>query len=368
MSSLPRTIEALESQIAAGDQLGAQVFVAQHGETVAELAVGEASPGVAMRSDHLLPWMSAGKPLAAIVIAQLIERNLIQLDDPIARFIPEFAAGGKQDITLRHVLTHTGGFRLVSNNWSSESTEQIIARICASRIEPGWVPGERAGYHVASGWFILGELVKRIDGRPFERVVREDLLEPIGAVDSWVGMPMEKFDAYGGFDGRIAASYSTEKPPPAAKGMVNTPAGCTECRPGANARGPIRELGRFYQMLLNGGEIDGRRVLSSDLVQQFTSRQRVGLMDQTFKAVIDWGFGFIINSRRYGNDNLPYGFGPYASDDTFGHGGNQSTCGMADPKHGLVIAWVCNGMPGEARHDARVRALNAAVYEDLGLV
>jgi CubicO group peptidase (beta-lactamase class C family) len=365
--ALPKTNRALEVGIERGDHLGAQLVALMGGRCVADLAVGESRPGVPMRSDDLLPWMSAGKPITAVAVLQLSERGMLNVDDPIEKFIPEFGAGGKQDITIRHVLTHTGGFRLVSNNWSSEAWDSIIARICASQIEPGWVPGERAGYHVASGWFILGELVQRVVGRPYAEHVRAEIFEPLGMNDTWIGMPAEQFARYRGFDGRIAPIYSTEKPPPQAKGMVNTPAGCTECRPGANTRGPIGELARFYQMLLNGGELDGRSILRESTVRDAISRQRAGMFDTTFKQIIDWGLGVIINSRRYGSETLAYGFGPYASDDTFGHGGNQCACGLADPQHGLVVTWICNGMPGEARHQTRVQEINSAIYEDMGL-
>ena len=368
MQTLPRTVAAIQHQIDAGDQLGTQLCVWLDGRPLVDLAIGEKRPGVKLTTGDLLPWMSAGKPLTAVGIAQLVERSQLRFDNRVAEIIPEFAAGGKEAITIRHVLMHTGGFRLVSNNWSPELWSRIIERICASKIEPGWVPGERAGYHVASGWFILGEIIQRVSGRPFDQYMRNEIFEPLEMSDTWIGMPAEQFQENGGFEGRIAPMYTTEPPPPAARGMVNTEEGCTLFRPGANSRGPIRELARFYQMLLNGGELDGRRVLAAEMVHQLTTRRRCGLMDQTFKRVIDWGMGFIVNSRHYGDDTLPYGFGPYASDDAFGHGGNQSSCGMADPKRKLVLTWVCNGMPGETRHDARVRAINAAVFEDLNLV
>jgi CubicO group peptidase (beta-lactamase class C family) len=366
-SRMEKTIRAIEEGIGRGDHLGAQVHVLLNGNCVADLAIGHSRPGVWLRSDDLLPWMSAGKPVAAVAIGQLVERGRLAFDDPVEKFIPEFAAGGKGSITVRHVLTHTGGFRLVSNNWSPEPWERIIERICASKLEPGWVPGQKAGYHVASGWFILGELVRRIDGRPFDQYVRKEIFEPLAMRDTWIGMPREQFEAYDGFEGRLAPIYSTDREPPQIKGMVNSEAGCTQCRPGANARGPIRELARFYQMLLNGGELDGRRILGSGIVQQIVTRQRIGMFDETFKHIIDWGLGVIVNSNRYHDQALPYGFGPYASDDSFGHGGNQSSCSLVDPHRRLVLAWVCNGMPGEPRHDIRVRAINSTVYEDLNL-
>ena len=348
---MPRTVAAIQHGIDQGDHLGAQLCVWHRGALIVDFAIGQKRPGIALASDDLLPWMSAGKPLTAVAVAQLVDRGRIRFDDRVGTVIPEFAVGGKEDITIRQVLMHTGGFRLVSNNWSAEPWEQIIQRICASHIEAGWMPGERAGYHVASGWFLLGEIIQRMSGQRFDRYMRNELLEPLGMCDTWIGMPAEQFAAYGGFEGRVAEMFTTEPPsptaPPNAKGMVNTEAGCIAFRPGANSRGPIRELARFYQMLLNGGSLDGRRVLNEAMARLLVSRQRAGMMDQTFKRVIDWGLGFIVNSRRYGDERLPYGFGPYASDDSFGHGGNQSSCGLADPQRELVVTWVCNGMPGE---------------------
>ena len=93
----------------------------------------------------------------------------------------------------------------------------------------------------------------------------------------------------------------------------------------------------------------------------------VGKFDLTFRHTIDWGFGIIVNSNQYGAETLPYSFGRYASPDTFGHGGAQSSSAFADPTHRLVIAWVFNGMPGEGRHNKRSRDLNTAIFEDLGL-
>jgi CubicO group peptidase (beta-lactamase class C family) len=101
-------------------------------------------------------------------------------------------------------------------------------------------------------------------------------------------------------------------------------------------------------------------------VQLFTSAQRVGLYDQTFKHVIDWGFGFITNTQP-DDPARPYGFGPHASPKTFGHGGSQSSVGFADPAHDLTVAIIFNGVPGEPRHQTRIRETLAAVYEDLCL-
>jgi CubicO group peptidase (beta-lactamase class C family) len=135
----------------------------------------------------------------------------------------------------------------------------------------------------------------------------------------------------------------------------------------ADARGPIRELGRFYRMLLNKGEIDGRRILSPQTVEAIVSPHRVGMYDHTFRHVMDWGLGFLINSAQYGPDTVPYGYGPYASPRTFGHSGYRSSVAFGDPEPGLAVALAFNGMPDNERHESRVRSVLDAAYEDLEL-
>ncbi len=137
--------------------------------------------------------------------------------------------------------------------------------------------------------------------------------------------------------------------------------------PGSSARGPIRELGRFYEELLSAlkGESD---LFTAQTVEAMTSPHRVGELDRTFQHVVDFGLGFLVDSNRYGADTVPYGFGKHCSPRTFGHGGAQSSMGFADPEHDLVVAWAANAQIGEPRHNARNRAINTAIYEDLGLM
>src|SRR6476646_9996610 len=207
---LPRAAAALEAGIAAGLHLGAQLHVSLHGEPVAEAALGENRPGEPLTPEHLVLWLSATKPVAAVAIAQLWERGRLELDDPVARHLPEFAVHGKERITLRHLLTHTGGIRMLDTGWPAAPWEEIVARICAMKPEPRWVPGQKAGYHQASSWFILGEVIRRVGGLPFSTYVRREIFEPLGMADSWIGMPPERYLEY--WDaGRIGAMWATEE-------------------------------------------------------------------------------------------------------------------------------------------------------------
>lgn len=368
LERLTRTRRAIEEGIRHRLHLGAQVFVSLHGEPQADFAVGENRPGEPLTADHLMLWLSSTKPVAAVAIAQLWEGGRLELDDPVAQHIPEFAANGKARITLRHLLTHTAGIRLLDVGWPDHSWEEIVARICGMRPEPRWVPGEKAGYHTASSWFVLGEVIRRLDGRPFDRYVREEIFEPLGLHDSWVGMPPERYLSYKAA-GRLGAMWMSEgsEGPEIKDHGWDSEARCIRSNPGGNGYGPVRELGRFYEMLLARGSLAGRRVLSPQAVEAMTARQRTGMVDATFKHVLDWGLGFIVNSNQYGAETVPYGYGHHASARTFGHSGYRSSVGFADPERGLAVALAFNGTPGNERHEARVRSVLDAVYEDLEL-
>ena len=353
---MQRTLTAIRQGIDSGLHPGGQIVVRHRGQTVCDEAFGDARPGVAMTPDSVQLWMSAGKPLAAIAALQQVARGRITLDTRVAEVIPEFGVNGKEAVTLRHVLTHTAGFRGPLNNFAPGPWAAILDRVDALKQEPGWAAGEKAGYHVGSSWFVLGELVGRLDGRTFDVYVRDEVLRPVGAKDSSVGMTVDEAAALGDRFAVVTPDFPG-----------NHGDGVTVPRPGANARGPVRDLALLYDSLLNH---DGR-LLPPELSRQMTARQREGMFDETFKQTVDWGWGLKLDSKRHaamnGGKAETYGYGPHASDPTFGHSGNQCGCAFADPAHDLVVAWVVNGMPGEAKHQARQDAINAAVYEDLNL-
>ena len=306
-------------------------------------------------------WLSSTKPVTAVAVAQQYERGKLRWDDRVAEFIPGFAQKGKERITLRHLLTHTAGFRGADRISEELSWEHMIEEICAAPMEPGWAPGEKAGYQIASSWYLLAEIVSRLSAQPYPEYARSHLFLPLGMENSWIGMPPERFRRYGD---RIAPMYATDIGSPRPVPLWNSERGCAICRPASNGRGPASDLGRLYEALLHP---ERSAILSKKTVDELTSRQRVGMFDQTFRHVIDWGFGFIINSNRHGAETVPYGYGGFASDQTFGHSGAQSSCGFADPEHDLVVVWIFNGMPGERPHQKRARELNSAVYQDLQL-
>lgn len=358
--TLPRTRAVLRRGMERGLHLGAQVYVSLDGKPVADFGVGEAKPGVAMTADTLMTWYSSTKPLTSMCVGQCWERGKLQLDDPVAKYVPEFAQHGKDRVTIRHVLTHTSGFPNADlavrfkRPWS-----EVIAAICAAKLEEGWEVGRHALYHPTSGMQMLGEIVARVSGLPFDRYIRTQLFEPLGMKDSWVGMPATVYRNYGD---RMGTMMNTDGPKPVPANLdpgSGPEAWATICVPGGNGHGPMRELGRFYEMMMNGGTLQGQRVLAPSTVAEFTRVHRPDA--PTFKGkqtAAAWGLG-ISRQRAVG--------GVHCSTATFGHGGSLSSLGFCDPERRVVAAFVCNGRPKQADHSARVREITAAIYEDLGL-
>tara|TARA_R110002072_G_C7978996_1_gene536040 strand:+ start:26925 stop:28043 length:1119 start_codon:yes stop_codon:yes gene_type:complete len=362
---LPETSNVIDSGIKRGLHTGLQLYVSRGGNVVADCGFGESSPSVPMTADSIMMWLSAGKPLTAVAILQLVEHGLLDLDGRIVDWIPEFATGNKEQVRLHHLLTHTGGFRNVETGWPHLSWEATIARICESPLEDGWLIGETAGYHTSSSWYILGELIQRVDPKrqSFPEYFHKEICEPLGMLNSQNGMSPEFWMTN---QHRIAEMSQLEK----GKTEVlpwHDKQYCMAASPGANSRGPIRELGRFYECLLAGGELDGRRILNEESADLLTTRHREGAYDQTLFHKVDFGLGVILDSNRYGVDTVPYGFSPYCSEQTFGHGGSQSSIGFADPDAELVVCYVANRRVGEPRHQKRNREIVSAIYRDLNL-
>lgn len=357
---LPRTSRILHEGCTQRLHLGGQIHVSLAGRNVVSTGFGDRRPGEPMTADTLLLWLSSGKPLTALVLAQLLDAGRLRLDTPVAGILPSFGQAGKEQLTPRHLLTHTGGFRSADSLPEDLSWSDTLDAIAATPLDPGWDPDRHAAYQTQSSWFVLAALAQHRTGESFPELVRNRLLLPLGMKDTWIGMPPERHHAYGT---RIGTTHITFPRDPTPHPTWDSPEACARCRPGGGARGPIADLGGLYEALLDGG----RGVVRPGTLQDFTRRHRIGRFDQTFRHVIDMGLGFVLNSHHHGRDTVPYGYGAHASPETFGHSGSQSSCGFADPVHGLAVAWVCNGLPGEPRHQRRQRAINTAIYEDLGL-
>ena len=353
-------IEVLEQQRAEGQHTCAQCYVSVAGQPVLDVAVGETIPGRALRTDDLMLWYSSGKPLTTVAVLQLWERDQLGLDDLVADYIDGWGSG-KERCTLRHVLTHTGGFPMFRDKAFDEdvSYEETIRRIAAHPAD--WVPGTAASYHPVTGWKVLGAVVEAIDGRPIDQYLREEIIDPLGMSNSSLGIPLDTQAALG--DRIVPVVWTGHRLPnvdsEGALSMVpyridrlhNEPWHIAKVEPGGGMRGPANELGLFYEALLGHGP---KRVLEARTVEVMGAVHRHGIKDPLFGLAPPFGLGVAVD------------FTGGAGRRAFGHGGMASSRGLADPEAELVMVVVCNGLPDPIAAERRNAAITDVVYTALG--
>ena len=232
---------------------------------------------------------SASKPMAAMAIHLLDQRGLLRLDDPVCEYIPEFARHGKEWITIRHVLVHRAGIPVLPDAaldldyLEDINTPKAIELLCDA--QPTSRAGGRISYHAVTGGFLLGEIVRRVTGRNIRFLVQHELCEPFGW--RWMNYGVHRRDVP-----KVASSYFTGLPlvqPLRAivhsmlgvdfqqvVELSNDPRFLMGVMPAANLMATADELCQFYQMLLNGGTLKGKRVFDPITVWRATSEQSYG--------------------------------------------------------------------------------------------
>ena len=325
-----------------------------------DLAWGEQTPGVELSPNQAMFWLSAAKPLTAVAIMQLEQRGFLSLRNPLAAVLPEWeltgAAGGQ--VTVEHLLTHTSPLQEFPTGWPAASPEQILQKICSTPLKTDWPVGTRAAYLPSTSWFLLGTIIERCSGLTYPDYMQQSILHPAGmrhtrCIAPEVDEAPEQISLFDRVQGELQPSAYLER------------LRSRTASPGSSFRGPARDLRLFYQAL-NSDLLEGTEILlSQESVSRLVTRQRTGLFDETLQHKVDYGLGVIIDSKQYGSQTVPYGFGDASSEATFGHGGSQCAIGFADPIRRHVGVIIANGRPGEGQHQRRFRELLAALEQDL---
>jgi CubicO group peptidase (beta-lactamase class C family) len=262
-----------------GSPGGAAFAAVVDGRPVVDLWGGVADPGTgaAWGEDTAVTLFSGTKGLIAACMLILVERGLIDLDAPVVRYWPEFAAGGKESVLVRHVLSHTAGVPGLRRSFSADDVvdeERMVAAVAEE--PPFWPPGETLAYHALTYGWICSELIRRVDGRSAGRFVAEELAAPL-RLEVWLGLPAELDDRVANLVPRpnFGMTVVGEEPAPlldAVFGQIhgfqwNEPSFRRVEIPGGNAVGTARSLARFYGCLARGGELDGVRLLAPETVE-----------------------------------------------------------------------------------------------------
>src|SRR5262249_52681689 len=192
MDLTARVQAVLDELVATGPELGLQVAAYQHGELIVDGWAGVTDQASWREVDgQTLFWASSvGKGVAATCIHVLADREQLDYDAPVARYWPQFAANGKQAVTVRQVLSHTAGVPYPPSGFDLPQFvdwDRTVAGIAALPL--AWEPGSQTGYHNYTFGFIVGELVRRIDGRPIAEFLQTEVCAPLGIDSLFFGVP-----------------------------------------------------------------------------------------------------------------------------------------------------------------------------------
>ncbi len=299
--------------------------------------------------DTLFNVFSASKAVTAMVIHLLDQRRLLHLDDHVVEYFPEFGAHGKQWITIRHVLTHRAGVPHIPREAMTlenlDRPERILKLLCEAK--PLWRPGRLLGYHAITGGFILAEIVRRVTGKDIRTFLGDEILSPLGFRWTNYGVRPEHVPL-------VAQSYFTGPPllPPAstimeralgvglqdAVTLSNDRRFMTAVVPAGNVITTANELSRFFQLLLQGGELDGVRIFEPRTIRRATSEQSYLEFDFTLGVPLRHAMGFML-----GGEWLSL-YGP-STEEAFGHVGFTNILGWADPEREVSVGLMNSGKP-----------------------
>ncbi len=365
---------------------GAALAVYHRGELVVDVWGGMRADGEPWQRDTLAMCFSTTKGVVSTALHLLADRGQIEYDAPVATYWPEFAQHGKAGITVRHVLTHSAGLHrmrtLVDSAHRMLDWDHMIGAL--ERAEPAYEPGTRHGYHALTYGWLVGEMIRRVSGRPVARFIDSELASPLALDGLYVGCPpehrgrvaplapmaapvgrrlgLEPGAVMGGPIGQIPALLGLPVSP---RRLVNAllPRGIEDVLwgpdvmdaeiPAANGFLTARSLAAMYALLAGGGEVGGVRLLSPATVRKIGVVQTRG-PDLVLVLPMGWRLGY--HSAFTTRGTVPGAFGH------FGFGGSG---GWADPTRNLALAMVCNRGGGTPIGDARLAALGTATIRAL---
>jgi len=358
--------EAFAANFRERGESGAAVCVYEKGEKKVDLWGGwaDAAHTRPWREDTIVCMMSVGKGMAALCIWMLVDRGLIDPDAPVAHYWPEFAGGGKGAITVRTLITGKAGL-LYADAAPDGAGFDWETMIRAYEVQvPEWEPGTKHGYHSASAGYLFGELVRRVDGRPIERFLQEEVAGPLG-VDYGYGVRGAAPDRVaeiipnpGSHTFVQTRDHSTKlgrawRMRPASPDHYNDARLRNEVMPSTNGHGNARAVARIYAALACGGTLDGVTLLSAATIDRLREEGWHGRCEMTDR-IFRYGHGFFLNEPA----TSPMG----TNDRSFGHPGAGGSHGFADPEAKIAFAYSPTLMCAGGGIGDRCAALVSALY------
>jgi CubicO group peptidase (beta-lactamase class C family) len=336
--------EAFAENFRLGLEVGASVCVTERGRTVVDLWGGHADEHrtTPWEKDTIVIVYSTSKIMIALCGLMLVDRGLVDLDAPVAKYWPEFAEGGKEALPVRYLFSHAAGLPSWDEPLAFEDLfdwDRVVGML--ARQQPWWEPGTASGYHMLTMGFLLGELVRRVTGTSIGTFFRTRVAEPLGA-DFHIGLAPEHQSRASRIvigDSRILNG----EPGSMADRVLNNPPvqhwGSRASRaaeiPSANGHGNARGIARVGSAIAMGGELDGVRLVARDTLDRALEEQ-IYVRDLVIEERVRWGLGMGLDSDEF----------PCPNPSTLHWGGFGGSFCLMDLDAGVCCAYAMNHMLG----------------------
>ena len=330
--------------------------IRRQGQIVLNRAIGHArgnAPGHIDRSQIMLAQpetpvclFSASKLVTAMLIHLLDEQGVINLLDPVSHYIPEYGVNGKRRATVFHLLSHRGGIPKMEGDVTPEllfDRPEILRRLYAA--EPVSASGTRLAYHAVTAGYILGEIIERVTGTDLRSYLHEVIEKPMGMDYFNYGLKPE-------FRDQAAMNYATGLHPSLgadkylnrvlggglqmAVDLTNDPRFMDTICPAGNIYTSAEQASRFFEMLLSGGEYQGKQIFSPETVFRATIPTSGITIDRSLLAPMRYALGPMLGSNPVGL------FGPMTGQ-AFGHLGFSNIFCWADPARDISVSLLTSG-------------------------
>lgn len=363
--------DAFEQNFADGLELGAGFSAWIENECVVDLTGGWADHKKTRQWDArtIVPVYSTTKPIGAMMVCRAIYDALgpDAYDTPVSKVWPEFAANGKEAITIGQLMSHQAGLvgfpePIDPGMW----LDPPALAAALAELAPQWTPGDGSGYHPTTWGYLIGELVNRVSERSIGQMLLQDVTNADGhdpdreVIDFWIGTPESEHD-------RCAEIQRPTEPP--ALGEINEhrrtafltkwaspnrggAAWRTIEIPSANGHGTARAVARLYAAFANRGQIGDNQLFPHDGQFQALTRRRTLGEDRVLPYAMEFAAGVMRNNNKI------YGPNP----NTLGHAGWGGSFGLGDPDRTLSAAYVMNKQSNQLQTDQRAQNLIAALY------
>ena len=337
--------EAFEENFRRGLEVGASLCVTKGGESVVDLWAGHADENQTRpwEEDTIVIVYSLTKIMVALCGLMLVDRGLIDLDAPVAKYWPEFAEGGKENLPVRYLFSHSSGLPGWDEAIAFETFYDWDGTVgFLARQQPWWEPGTASGYQFLTMGFLIGELVRRVTGKSFGTFFRTEVAERLGA-DFHIGLA----EAHRSRLSRIVIGAERDwhlEPGSIPDRALNNPA---ETRfssrasqaveiPSANGHGNARSIARIGSAVAMGGEVDGIKLLSRRTLDQALEEQ-IYMTALVMETPIRYGLGMGIPSKEF----------PFPNPNTLHWGGFGGSFCIMDLDARICCAYAMNRLLGE---------------------